>query len=50
MRKQEWAFVVILVITVIGIWQYEKHEERKRAENSAKVEQQAQPGKATTVK
>lgn len=47
MRKQEWAFAVILVVTALGIWQYEKHEDRKRAESAAAAEQTtAQPGKA----
>lgn len=52
MRKQEMAFVVILGVTILGVWQYEKYEERKRAENSAKMEQQsaAQSGKDAATK
>lgn len=45
MQRNEWIFVTIIALAVIGVWQYDKHEERKRADATQQADQKAAAAK-----
>ena len=45
MQRNEWIFVTIIVLAVIGVWVHDKQEDRKRAEASQQAEQKAAAAK-----